>query len=60
MQKDKKENLLITQKEAIIILTKILNDFFKFKCPLIKSIFNFMNNNINKNYDLFQEHNPNV
>jgi len=60
MQKDKKGNLLIIQKEAIIIFIKILNDFFKFICSIIKSIFSFINNNIIKNYDLLQEHNQNA
>jgi len=48
MPKDKKENSLIIQKEAIIILIKTSNDFYKFKCPLIKSMFNFTINNIIK------------
>lgn len=60
MLKDKKGNSLIIQKEVLIILTKTLNDFYKFKCPLIKSIFNFTVNNEIKMFDLFQEHNQNV
>lgn len=48
MLKGKKGNSLITQKEAIMILIKTLNDFYKFKFPLIKSIFNFTINNIIK------------
>jgi len=60
MLKDKKGNSPIIQKEAIIILTKMSNDFYKFKCPLIISIFNFTINNKIKMFDLFQEHNQNV
>lgn len=60
MPKDKKGNSLIIQMEVIIFLTKKLNDFYKFKFPLIKSIFNFTVNNLITNFDLFQEHNQNV